>query len=58
MPRLLSFLTLLLTVLVGLGPLDAAAKDNPRIAVLELSGPLKAQKLALMSDTTLPPHRP
>jgi hypothetical protein len=50
MSRLLSFVALLLTVLVGLGPLDAAAKSQPRIAVLELSGPLKAQELALMSD--------
>ena len=50
MPRLLSFLALLLTVLVGLSPLDAAAKDNPRIAVLELSGPLTAQELGLLSD--------
>jgi TolB-like protein len=50
MPRLFAFLTLLLTLLVGLGPLEAYAKDELRIAVLELSGSLKAQELALMSD--------
>jgi TolB-like protein len=50
MSRPLAYIALLLTLLVGLAPLDAMAGDNPRIAVLELQGELPTSSLMLLSD--------
>ncbi len=49
MPRLASFLALLLTLQVGLRP-SVAHGDAPRIAVLELKGTLSRGQLAVLSD--------
>ena len=50
MPRPLAYLALLLTFLVGLLPVDAMAGDNPRIAVLGISGKMDVAQRNVLSD--------
>ena len=50
MPTRLPLLAFVLTCLVGLYPQDAAAADNPRIAVLGIGGEMKVAQRNVLSD--------